>query len=311
VKVALSFGSQTGRTRSGAKGFSSKEKKQKRKKQEFHTHRLGHLQQSGTMDLEAVRTRTVLALDRLGHQVLSSEPGGYDLDHWKRSFDSLLDDFVEKIGEARTTEEFHAKRREAEGYLTLPSGPTEFDSEIARLLKVEDEAKASLEEAKRKAAARLVSLKNEREACVRDLKAKKEKVEELKAADQSRGFFTRRVLKTGTSIAKAEAEVKEVESKISALGEEIERSRKVRATSAGSPGDGESEYVEAERKLNDARAELANVESAKQVAMQLAQERERATQAVAQAISAMKFDGAAPVERQAAGTEEQADARAP
>lgn len=302
----MSFGSQTGRTRSGAKGFSSKEKKQKRKKQEFHTHRLGHLQDSGGLDLEAVRTRTVLALDRLGHQVLSSEPGGYDLDHWKRNFDSLLDEFVEKIGEERTTEEFLAKRKEAEAYLALPSGSGEFDSEIAKLLKTEEEAKASLEEAKRKAAARLVSLKNEREACVKDLKAKKDKVEELKAVDQSRGFFTRRLLKTGVATAKAEAEVKEVESKISALGEEIERSRKTRATAAGTSTDGESEYVEAERKLNEARDKLVDVESAKQAALQLAQEREKAAQAVAGAISAMRLDGAASSEHK-----EQADAAAP
>ncbi len=302
----MSFGSQTGRTRSGAKGFSSKEKKQKRKKQEFHTHRLGHLQESGSLDLEAVRTRTVLALDRLGHQVLSSEPGGYDLDHWKRNFDSLLDDFEEKIGEERTTEEFQAKRKEAEAHLALSSGSSAFDSEIEKLLRIEEEAKASLEEAKRKAAARLVSLKNEREACVKDLKAKKDKVEELKAVDQSRGYFTRRLLKTGAATAKAEAEVKEVESKISALGEEIERSRKTRATAAGASADGESEYVEAERKLNDARAKLVDVESAKQVALQLAQEREKATQAVAGAISAMRLDGDAASEH-----EEKPDAATP
>lgn len=289
----MSFGSQTGRTRSGAKGFSSKEKKQKRKKQEFHTHRLGHLQESGSLDLEAVRKRTVLALDRLGHQVLSSEPGGYNLDHWKRNFDSLLDEFVEKIGEERTTEEFRAKRKEAEAYLALPSGSSEFDSEIEKLLKMEEEAKASLEEVKRKAAARLLSLKNEREACIRDLKAKKDKVEELKTADQSRGFFTRRLLKTGVATSKAEAEVKEMESKIGTLDEEIERSRKTRATAAGASGDGDSEYAEAESKLNDARAKLVDVESAKQVALQLAQEREKATQAVAEAISTMRLDGGA------------------
>jgi chromosome segregation ATPase len=311
VQVALSFGSQSGRTRSGAKGFSSKEKKQKRKKQEFHTHRLGHLQETGGADLEAVRTRAVLALDRLGHQVLSSEPGGYDLDHWKKSFESLLDDFVEKVGEARVTEEFRAKRKEAEACLVLPPGSAEFDSEIARLLKVEEEANASLEEAKRKAAARLVSLKSEREARLKELKAKKDKVEELKAADQSRGFFTRRLLNTGAATAKAEAEAKEVESKISALDEEIERSRKTRATALAASGDGGSEYVEAERKLNDARDKLVEVESAKRVTLQLAEEREKATQAVAEAISAMRFDGVASSEHQEAGKEEQADAMAP
>jgi hypothetical protein len=290
----LSFGSQTGRTRSGSKGFSSKEKKQKRKKQEFHTHRVGHLQESGGLDLEAVRSRTVLALDRLGHQVLSSEPGGYDLDDWKRSFDSLLDDFVDKIGADRITEEFRARRREADTYLAIPPASSGYDSEIASLLKAEEEAKASMEEGKRKAAGRLVSLKNERESCITELKAKRDEVEQLKAADQSRGFFTRRLLKTGAAITKAESEVKDVESKIHGLDEEIERSRKNRAVAAGTSGEGDSEYVEAQRKLDDARAKLLELESAKQVVLQLAQEREKATQAVAQAITAMRLDGASP-----------------
>ena len=287
----MSFGSQTGRTRSGAKGFSSKEKKQKRKKQEFHNHRRGHFQEAGSLDLEAVRTRTVLALDRLGHQVLSSEPGGYDLDHWKRNFDSLLDDFAEKIGEDRTTEEFRAKRREVESYLSLPPASTELDSGIVAILKTEEEAKASLEEAKRKAAARLVSLKNEREASLKELKAKKETLEELKEAEQSRGFFTRRLLKTGVAAARAEADVKEVESKITRLGEEIERSRKTRAAAAAS-GEADSEYSEAERKLDDARAKLVELESAKQVTLQLAQEREKAARAISEVISAMSLGGA-------------------
>ena len=76
----MSFGSETGRTRSGTKGSSSKEKKQKKKKkQEFHSHRRAHFQESERHDPEEVRARTIIALDKLGHQVLSTEPGGYDL----------------------------------------------------------------------------------------------------------------------------------------------------------------------------------------------------------------------------------------
>lgn len=65
----MSFGGGTGRTRSGTKGFSSKEKKQKRKKQDYHIHKRAHFQETERPDPEEVRKRTILALERLGHQV--------------------------------------------------------------------------------------------------------------------------------------------------------------------------------------------------------------------------------------------------
>ena len=72
----MSFGGGgTGRTRSGSKGFSSKEKKEKRKKQEYHIHKRAHFQETERPDAEEVRKRTILALEKLGHQVLSTEPG--------------------------------------------------------------------------------------------------------------------------------------------------------------------------------------------------------------------------------------------
>ena len=83
VQENLSFGSETGRTRSGTKGISGKSnKKTKRKKQEYHIHRRAYAQESERLKPAEVRARTILALDRLGHQVLSTEPGGYDLEDW-------------------------------------------------------------------------------------------------------------------------------------------------------------------------------------------------------------------------------------
>ena len=189
AQVNMSFGSETGRTRSGSKGFSSKEKKQKRKKQEFHSHRRAHFQESGRLDPEEVRARTVLALDRLGHQVLSSEPGGYDLEDWMRSLNSLLDDFQEKVGAERVTDEFRTRSREALSRVVPSSSARDIDSEIEKQIQEEKEASAAVDEAKKRASDRLASLREERDACGKELKARKEKLAEIREANQSRQFF--------------------------------------------------------------------------------------------------------------------------
>ena len=143
MQVNLSFGSETGRTRSGTKGFSSKEKKQKKKKQEFHSHRRAHFQDSERYDPEEVRARTILALDKLGHQVLSTEPGGYDFRAWMKSLNSLLDDFQEKMGTDRITDEFRARLHEAVLSL-VPSSSQEIEQEVEKLNQEEAATRAAL-----------------------------------------------------------------------------------------------------------------------------------------------------------------------
>jgi DNA repair exonuclease SbcCD ATPase subunit len=289
----LSFGSGTGRARSGTKGFSNKEKKQKRKKQEFHTHRRAHFQESERPDPEEVRARTILALDRLGHQVLSSEPGGYDLEDWTRSLNSLLDDFQEKVEAGLVTEEFRARRQEVLKGLAPSSSARDVDSEIERLTKEEEAARAAVDEAEKKATARLASLREERDACAKELKAERERLAELKEANQSRQFFSR-ILRAGPSTGRAEESVSQLESKLKGLEDEIETSRKARsAARGGARGEGDPAYVEAQQRLEAAREKLLDLQSSRQSLLQLAREREAATQALSSMISTMKLDGAA------------------
>jgi hypothetical protein len=289
----MSFGSETGRTRSGSKGFSSKEKKQKRKKQEFHSHRRAHFQESERLDPEGVRARTVLALDKLGHQVLSSEPGGYDLDDWIRSLNSLLDDFQEKVGAERVAGEFRTRSQEILDRLVPLSSASDIDSEIEKLTQEEEAARVAIDEAVKRAAVRRASLREERDACGKELKAEREKLAELREARQSRQFFSR-ILRAGPSTEEAEARVAELESKLKNLEEEFERSRKARtSTGGGAPGEGDSGYLEAQQRLEAARDKLLDLQSSRQSLLQLASEREVATQAISTMISALKLGGAA------------------
>jgi hypothetical protein len=288
----MSFGSDTGRARSGSKGFSNKEKKQKRKKQEYHIHKRAHFQETERPDPEEVRTRTILALDRLGHQVLSSEPGGYDLEDWTRSLNSLLDDFQEKVGGELLGEEFRARRQQALN-LAAPSSARDVDSEIEKLTQEEAAASEALEEAEKQASVRLVSLREQRDACAKELKAEKERLAEVREARQSRQFFSR-ILRTGPSTAEAEASVTRLEVKLKGLEDEIERSRKARsAARGGASGQGDPAYSEARERLEAARNKILELQSSRQSLLQLASEREAATKALSEMISSLKLGGAA------------------
>lgn len=276
----MSFGSQSGRTRSGTKGYSGKERKQKRKKQEYHTHRRAHLHEEAVLDPEAVRARTILALDKLGHQVLSTESGGYDLANWTRNFNSLLDEFQEKMGSASGAE-FGAKREEALGYLT-PSSTADIDSQIEALSREEAAARKALEDAHAKAAARRSALRDEKEACAKQLKEEREKLEALKKAGQSRGLFSR-FKKSGPSIEQAEEGVKKLEAKLASLDEEVKAGR------GASPSTGQAEGDQSS--LEALRSRIVDLQSSRQSALQVAKERELATKTMASFISSMKLDG--------------------
>ncbi|MDG7006553.1 MAG: hypothetical protein JRM86_06425 [Nitrososphaerota archaeon] len=282
----MSFGSQSGRTRSGSKSFSNREKKLKRKKQDFHNHKRLHEQPEGPVDLGEVRARTLLTLERLGRQVLSTEPGGYDLEHWIKSLNSLLDDFQEKLGDGRVTTDFLETRERVVGSLAVPK-TGEIESEMESLAIEESESAAAVEDARSRSAERLSSLKEQRAAKEGELEEGRERLVELRKSNQSRGLFSR-VLRSAPSTEEAEAKLAGLEAELRSLDEEIERSQRARAAGEGDPA-----LLEAQRKLEAARARLAELESAMQASLQLASEREAATKALAEAISAMGVDAGA------------------
>jgi hypothetical protein len=286
-QVDLSFGGGTGRTRSGTKGFSGKTKKLRRRKQEYHTHKRAHLQESQPLDPDQVRERTTLALDRLGHQVLSTEPGGYDLEDWMRNLNSLLDDFQEKVGADRITDEFRERRRAALLALSQPPDSREVDSDIRKLVEEEAAAKAALTELGRKAAAKLAALREERDACERELRLARQKLAELTEARQSRQFFSR-LIGSGPSTRQAELRVEDLESRLGRLADEVESHRKARSGLVESdPAEGDSAKLEAQLKLEAIQKRLLELQSAKQSMLQFSNEREVATKAISEMVSSM------------------------
>lgn len=285
----MSFGSETGRARSGSKGFSSKEKKLKRKKQEYHTHKRAHLQEETQLDPEQVRERTIIALDRLGHQVLSTEPGGYDLLAWLRSLNALLDDFQERVGADQLSPEFLAVRQRVTESLA-PSGlPEDINKEVEKLTKEAAAARSSLDELEEKAAAKLSSLRAEREETTKKVKVQKEKLAATVEARRTRSLFAR-LVNAGPSAADAEKAVTDVESKLKGVEDEIETTLKTRSVAGGrSLGEFEAARLELLQRLDEIQKRLGEIRAAEETKLQLAREREEATKAVGDAIRSITF----------------------
>jgi uncharacterized coiled-coil protein SlyX len=272
----LSFGSAAGRTRLGSKGSSSKAKKLKRKKDEFHSHKKLHIPETGPLDLEQVKARTVLALDRLGHQVLSSEPGGYALESWMKNFNSLLDDFQEKIGPGRLPTEFDGRRREITALLLTPPDSSGIDSEIENLLQEQDGAGKVIEEEAAKTTARLRSLRGERDGCEKDIKEEKRKLAEMNEAKQSRRFFSR-LRRAGPSTETSEERIKKLESRLSKIVGEIDELQRARAA--------DSPVALAREKVESIQKKLDELRLSKQAKSQFSREREVAAKTMSEVVS--------------------------
>ncbi len=279
----MNYGSEAGRTRFGS-GSSNKAKKLKRKKDEFHSHKKLHLQETEPLDLEQVKARTILALDRLGHQVLSPEPGGYDLQSWMRNLNSLLDDFQEKIGPGRLPPELDERRREINASLLASPDSSAIDSEMETLLREQENARRAIEEESEKAAAKLRSLQGEHDLRERDLMAEKKKLAEMNEANQSRQFFSR-FLRPGPSTAKTDARIKELESDLSRIEDEIKTVQRARAAGAGGSTESNKTVAEAKQKIESSQKRLDELRLSKQALIQLAQEREVAAMSLSEVVS--------------------------
>jgi len=205
----------------------------------------------------------------------------------------VLDGFQEKVRAERIRDGLRGRRQEV-ALALVPSSSSEIDQEIEKLNREEATTKAELEASARKATSRRASLRDERDACAKELKVEREKLAEMKEERQSRAFFSR-ILKSGPSTEGAEARVEQLEAKLKGLEEEIDRSLKTKqATGEGAREEPGSPGVESVKRLEAVQQRLTELQSAKQASLQLAHEREIATKRISDVISSMKLDGAQP-----------------
>jgi len=269
----LSYGGSSGRTFTGRSRASSG-KKSRRKKQEFHRHRVRGIEEEGP-DAGQVRSRTILALDRLGHQVFSPLPGGYDLQRWTNNLNSLLDDYERRIGPDQLPPGFR-KAREDALMLLRPVDTSSLDAQIEKLGREETEESRKKSEERALLESRIRKARVEQESCSKELETERGKLAAAEKENREKGFFGR-LLEGTQRTDELKAKVGDLERKLKIINDEVAKLRESLAGLAAKPSAGEAGTTDP--------AEIDRLVSERTEKLQLAKERELATMAIAELIA--------------------------
>lgn len=107
----------------------------KKRKQDFHKHKIhpGDAAEQ-SVNLDALRERTMVSLIHLGQQRFNQASGGYSFENWMKSFSLLLDGFENSVGPKNLPRDYFEKRFEVTSALANSRGSrsSELDKEIER-----------------------------------------------------------------------------------------------------------------------------------------------------------------------------------
>ena len=253
------------------------------KNQSFHQRKI-RIPETPKLDYDQLKSRTIIALSKLGQQKFSTEPGGYSLDNWIRGVNILLGEFEEKAGEGKLSSDYFAKRRELNDLLSKPVSTPSIDKSISETEQSVADVEGRIEAGRARLASRLAELKSEQDRCSAELIREQEKISSPAAEQPSDSFLKR--LFGGNSRATAKdsgTHVRELESRLEVLTNEILGQQKLlKSVDLYSP---ESPLAEEWKALESLKTRLEALESEKLERVQLVKEREEITASIADAIS--------------------------
>ncbi len=295
----LSFGRTSGR--SGSFGV---QKKERRRKQEFHKHKI-KLADEEKLDFGALKERIILSLTHLGKQQFSQDPGGYGLQNWIKNFNLLLDDFEERSGARNLPNEYFEKRRELSSTFVKPSIGSELDSLISKLQKDEKELVENLQRSGARLAhdrestervAKIDALNMERADIIEQLgKERRRLADRKKEIEDSRKFLKRffsRARANGMSLSSIEAKISELETKVDNLDRRIAELR-ARHKSGGyrvlTEKELEQELPKQYSALEETRSKLSELQTKKLSESDSSEIRENATKSISEIISKIEL----------------------
>lgn len=254
------------------------------KNQSFHPRKI-RIQETPKLDYEQLKARTINALNKLGQQKFSDEPGGYSLENWTKGTNVLLDEFERKIGDGRLTSEYVARRRELDDYLSRPVSTSSMDERISGIRKNIADVENAIDEERNRVSSKISNLKDEEARCSEELAQEKRRISELTTAQSSDSFFKRLLGgNTKASTKNSESKVKELQSRLDAFpGEILEQQRLFK--SIDQPA--ESPLAEKWKELESLQTSLKALEREKLEKTQLVKERQEITASLADAISRM------------------------
>ena len=198
----------------------------------------------------------------------------------------LLDDFEEKAGAARLTQEYAARRRELDDRLSKPVPVKAIDDSISGLRKDIAAVEGKIEAERARLSSKISELKAEQSRCEAELEEERKRAAAAATEQGNGSFFSRHFGRGRAPVKEAERQVGELEAKLKVLPDEVEEQRKqlkaVDLRSSGAP------YVEEWGQLETMRTQLKGLEEERLDMTQLVKERAEAAGSLAGAISAIQ-----------------------
>jgi len=248
----------------------------------FHQRKI-RIQEVPEQDFAQLKARTINALNKLGQQKFSSEPGGNALENWVRAVNFLLDEFEDKAGGTRLTLEYKTRRQELNDYLSRPASTTSIDAEISELKANMSDIEVRIEAERDSMISRISELKADQARLLAELERERKRVEGAMAEQQTDSYFVRLFGRKKNSARKPENRIDDIESKLAILPNEIlDQQKQLKTLDLRSP---ESPFCEEWKRLDSMRSNMKELETEKLERIQLVKERAELTGPIADAIS--------------------------
>ncbi|MDG7013302.1 MAG: hypothetical protein JRN46_03605 [Nitrososphaerota archaeon] len=252
------------------------------KNQTFHRHR-ARIQESPELGLGQLRARTINALNNLGRQRFSAEPGGYALENWVRGVNVLLDEFEERTGEGGLSQDYRARRQELTDVVSRPVPLASIDEEISRLRTTISGIENEIGAERGRLAAKIAELKAERAECSGELDAEKARASEAAEAYKPDSFLSRLLGRKSSPADESAERIETLEARLATLSAEVlDQQRLLKDVDVRTP---EGRFAGEWERLGTAQARLEALETERKERADLVKERAELTASIADAIS--------------------------
>lgn len=259
------------------------------KNQTFHRHK-AKIQESPELGFGQLRARTINALNNLGRQRFSSEPGGYALENWVRGVNVLLDEFEEGTGEGGLSQDYRARRRELTDVVSRPVPLASIDEEISGLRATISGIESEIGTERGRLAAKIAVLKAERAKCSSELDAEKARASDAAEAKRPDSFFSRFIGRKRSPADESDERTGTLEARLASLSAEVlDLQRQLKEVDARTP---EGRFAREWERLETAQAQLEALEKERKERADLVKERAELTASIADAISRIPDRGA-------------------
>ncbi len=252
------------------------------KNQSFHRKKI-RIYDAPELDFDQLKSRTVNALSKLGQQKFSTETGGYALENWIKGLNVLLDEFEEKVGATRLSQEYLTSRNEANNRLSKPASTSSIDEGISELRARMSDIEGKVKAGRGLEVSRISELAVEQAQCLEELEQERRRVAGLTAGLSSGSLLGHLFGRKKVVTEDSDNRITELESKLAALQNDAnERQKLLRMMDLRSP---KSRFAEQWNELEGLQARLREMQEERLDRVQLTKVRADATRSISDAIS--------------------------